>query len=69
MKTCIIYGDQSSDHASENYPRVQICDDCVEEDKKLQESAKIVSIGKYDPYFGDTCMFCGNTYEEERQGN
>jgi hypothetical protein len=67
MKTCTIYGDQSSDRASENYPTVQICDDCAEADEILREDAKIVSEGKYDPYFGDTCEFCGKAHEEEAQ--
>lgn len=67
MKTCVIYGDLSSDSAADNYPTVQICDECVEADAKKQEDAQIVSAGKYDASFGDSCEFCDKTNEEELQ--
>jgi hypothetical protein len=67
MKTCTIYGDLSSDSAADNYPTVQICDECVEADDKRQEDAQIVSSGEYDPSFGESCEFCDKMYEEERQ--
>ncbi len=69
MKTCVIFGDLSSDSASENYSTVSICDDCVDEDKKAKDDSQIVSMGAYNPNFGDTCEFCGKTYEEELQEN
>lgn len=65
MKTCTIFGDLSSDRAGENYPTVQICDECFEADEKRQEDQQIVTADKYDPSFGDTCEFCGKTHEEE----
>lgn len=65
MKTCIIYGNLASDSTAENYPTVQICDECALADEKREENAQIVSTGKYDPSFGDICEFCDKTYEEE----
>jgi hypothetical protein len=57
----------SSDRSSENYPTVQICDQCVEADEKQRENAQIVNVEEYDPSYGDTCEFCDKTYEEELQ--
>ncbi len=57
MKTCTIYGDLTSDLAGENYPTVQVCDECLEAEIKQQAKSKIVSTGEYDPSFGDTCEF------------
>lgn len=67
MKTCTINGDMSSDRTNENYPIVQVCDECCKTDEKLKEDQKIISIGKYDPSFGDSCELCDKTYEEELQ--
>lgn len=67
VKTCTIYGDLTSDRAGDNYPTVQVCDDCVEDDEKLQEDSQIVIADEYDPNLGDTCAFCEKTYKEELQ--
>ena len=67
MKTCTISGNLSSDSAAENYPTVQICDECHEADKKLKGDTKIVSSGEFDASFGESCEFCDKTYEEELQ--
>lgn len=65
MKTCMIYGDMSSDRSSENYPTVIICDECVEGMGAGEEDSAIVSVGKYDPSLGDTCENCGKTKSDE----
>lgn len=64
MKTCMIWGDLSSDRASEQYPTVTLCDECVDAEEAGEES-QIVTVGEYDPSFGDTCEFCDKTEEEE----
>lgn len=69
MKTCVIYGDMSSELSGENYPTVQICDSCVEENEKLREDSRIVTVGAFDPSLGDTCEFCDATLEEEEALN
>jgi hypothetical protein len=66
MKTCTIYGDLSSDRTSDNYPTVQVCDECCEADEKQREDKQIVTEGPYDPSFGDTCEFCEKTFDEEQ---
>ena len=65
MKTCTIYGDLSSDSAVENYPTVQICDECADLDAKLREDAQIVTSGTYDSSYGESCEYCEKTYQEE----
>lgn len=40
MKTCTVFGDLSSDRASENYPTVQICDECLDTDEKSKKKEK-----------------------------
>jgi hypothetical protein len=41
MKSCVVFGDLSSDRTSENYPTVQVCDECIEaEQKELEAIAK-----------------------------
>ncbi len=65
MKTCMIYGDLSSDRASEQYPTVILCDECASAEESLGEDSKIVSMEEYNSDFGDTCEFCQITAEEE----
>jgi hypothetical protein len=67
MKTCMVYGDLTSDRSSENYPIVQVCDECYEADQMLEDEAQIVSVMEDDPniHDDDTCFFCGKTYKKE----
>jgi len=56
-----------SDRASEQYPTVNLCDDCVRrEDAKGPDSAIVTKGGGYDPDLGDSCELCGVTVEEEK---
>lgn len=66
-KACTIYGDMSSDRASENYPMVNVCPDCFEEDQRREGDAQIVSVqGDYDDSLGPECGFeCGNSADDE----
>ncbi len=67
MKTCMIWGDMSSDRASEQYPSVTVCDDCVSAEQSSGEDSKIVTVSEYDSSLGDACEFCGKTAEEEAE--
>ena len=67
MKTCVIYGDMQADRAGEQYPTVNLCDDCVAEDAAQGENHQIVSQAGYDPDLG-ACHGCGTTAEEEAEG-
>lgn len=67
MKTCMIWGDMSSDRASEQYPSVTVCDDCVSAEQSSGEESQIVTVSEYDPTLGDTCEFCEKTAEEEAE--
>nr|WP_294552622.1 hypothetical protein [uncultured Rhodopila sp.] len=66
MKTCTIWGDLSSDRASEQYPNVTVCDSCVERRQAKGEEPPILSVdGRYDSYHGEVCHFCQKTKDEE----
>jgi hypothetical protein len=69
MKTCVINGDMSSDRAGDNYPTVNLCDDCVKEDERKGENHQIVSQQGYDVSLGDACEWCGTTAEEEAEAH
>jgi len=72
MKTCVVWGDMSADSASDQYPTVTVCDECVVSHSESSEDhdAEIVSIDSSGPMFsGDECYFCGKTEEEEREEN
>lgn len=66
MKTCMVWGDMSSDRASEQYPSITVCDDCLAADQSSDEESQIVTVSEYDPGFGNACEFCGKTQEEEK---
>lgn len=65
MKSCVIYGDMSSDEVDDNYPTVTVCDACVEKDAKAGEDGVIVNLAPYDPRLGTECEFCGKTADKE----
>ncbi|ULP74176.1 hypothetical protein BDGGKGIB_03839 [Nodularia sphaerocarpa UHCC 0038] len=61
MKTCRVHGDMSSDSVSDQYPTIQICDDCLEE----CEQEYIMEIRNFDPMYGDSCDSCSKTKAQE----
>ncbi len=67
MKTCMILGEMSSDRASEQYPSVTVCDDCVSAEQSSGEESQIVTVSECDPTLGNTCEFCDKTAEEEAE--
>ncbi|SBW80305.1 hypothetical protein PVE_R1G2420 [Pseudomonas veronii 1YdBTEX2] len=58
MKTCVIYGDMSADSAADQYPTVNLCNDCVATDDAQGENHQIVIKQAYDHNMGDTCEWC-----------
>lgn len=67
MKSCVIFGDLSSDETDDNYPTVAVCDECVAKHEAAQEDSKVVSVSSHDPVHGDECDFCGKTLEQEAE--
>lgn len=66
MKSCLIFGDLSSDSAAEQYLSVVSCDACVNEN--LGENGAIIAVeGGYDPEEGDECHFCSKSPKEEAE--
>jgi hypothetical protein len=68
MKTCVVWGNLSADRTSDQYPSVAVCDDCAKSEAIGSEDrdAAIISVGPFDPSFGDhECHFCGITKEDE----
>lgn len=63
MKTCVVFGDLSSDSATDQYPTIQICDDCLEN----YDSEYIQNTVDFNPMYGDSCEFCPKTKKEEEQ--
>lgn len=67
MKTCTVWGDMSSDRASEQYPSVIVCDDCVSAEQSSGEESRLVTVSEYDASLGEICEFCGKSAEEEAE--
>lgn len=67
MKTCVVYGDLSSEKSSENYLTVPVCDECYDTYSE-GEDAQIVMTQAYDPSLGEECHFCDKTAAEEKAG-
>lgn len=65
MKICTVWGDLHSDKSSENYPTDLYCEDCFQAMRPDQEDSKIVSYENYEKSYGDTCVECGKTKQEE----
>ena len=67
MKCCTVYGEMSADSAADQYPTVNLCNECVDADASAKEDAQIVSIeGDYDPGLGDSCEWCGVEVSDEQ---
>ncbi|MEQ8261208.1 MAG: hypothetical protein RH947_13010 [Alcanivorax sp.] len=67
MKICQVWGDLSSDKASENYPTDLFCDECFELMGPGEEDSDIVTYDEDNGEFGDTCSSCGKTRNEEEE--
>ena len=61
--SCQIWGDMSSDRASEQYPTVNVCEDCY----KLysgEEDSPIITTESTELCYGDECHFCHEDLED-----
>lgn len=67
MKLCTVWGDLSSDKASEQYPQENVCEACVEGYLGVEDSRIVTVNGDYDSSYGDECFFCEKTFEEEQE--
>lgn len=61
--SCQIWGDMSSDRASEQYPTVNVCEDCYKVHSG-EEDSPIISLDSTDLCHGDECHFCGEELED-----
>jgi hypothetical protein len=69
MKICTVWGDLSSDKSSENYPTDLYCEECFQAMGPDQEESGIVSYQDDDDSYGDTCVECGKTRQDEEEEN
>jgi hypothetical protein len=58
MKTCMLWGDLSSDRTSEQYPEAPVCTDCIAEQAGKGENSCIVSVGGNVVDRDATCALC-----------
>lgn len=69
MKACMVWGDMSADRASDQYPTVNVCDECIAADAE-SEDPQIVSIdGNFDEAYGEECHFCDKSIDDEKEEN
>lgn len=69
MKVCMVWGNMNSDRTDEQYPNVNICDECISL-YSVGEDHKIISILEdYNSDYGNECYFCEKTYDEEKEEN
>lgn len=65
MKTCVIYGSMGAERTSDQYPTVNLCDDCYSDRRsKGADSEIVVKEATFDPDFGD-CDDCGKSATDE----
>ena len=64
MQDCTIWGDMSSDKSSENYPEVQICDECVSK-WDGEEDSPIVHVNGPNDDKDTICHLCEKTRADE----
>lgn len=64
MKNCVIWGDMSSDRASEQYPEVPVCTDCIAAEQARGENSQIVTVGDDVTDQSATCALCDCGFDE-----
>jgi hypothetical protein len=67
MKSCTVWGDMSADSAADQYPTVNVCDECVEADAQSEEPQIVTVEGGFDSAYGDEGHFCDKSIEEENE--
>lgn len=58
MKSCTLWGDMSSDRASEQYPEEAVCVDCIASEQAQGENSRIVAVGGDVTDPNATCALC-----------
>lgn len=58
LKNCTLWGDMSSDRASEQYPEAPVCVDCIAYQETLGEDSIIVSVGSDVTDPDAECVLC-----------
>jgi len=58
MKQCMLWGDLSSDRASEQYPEAPVCIDCIKAEEARGEDSRIVSVGDVVTDSEAVCALC-----------
>lgn len=64
MKQCTLWGDLSSDRASEQYPEEPVCARCIELEQDRGEDSSIVSIGSVVTDPEAVCVLCGCGHDD-----
>lgn len=67
MKTCVIWGDLSSEKTSENYPKVVCCEECFAEMEPDSRESGIVRYEDGTRGSFSECHFCGKTEDDENK--
>lgn len=58
MKNCTLWGDMSSDSASEQYPEEPVCTSCIANEEAKGEDSRIVSVGGLVTDKNAICALC-----------
>jgi hypothetical protein len=65
LKWCQVVGDLGSDTASDQYPTVPVCFECIAQEESRGENSRIVSVGERATGKNLECEFCGKDEDEE----
>lgn len=65
MKSCVVWGDMGADSAADQYPTVNVCNDCVAAIAGTEDCQIVTVEGGYDDSLGDECHFCSKSKEDE----
>lgn len=58
MQRAVIFGDLSSDLASDQYPTVTLCEECIARDEARKEDHQIVSLDREANQDDGPCEWC-----------
>lgn len=65
MKNCTIYGEFSPENHIESYPTVTVCEDCIDDSQKQEDSLIIFVHHESEELIGEACEFCGKALEDD----
>lgn len=64
MKNCTLWGDLSSDGASEQYPEEPVCTDCIAAEEPKGQDSRIVSVSDDVSDEDATCALCDCGFDD-----